>query len=92
MRGGSGGTSPLASPHGAQVLGSLMLQDGKAGVVVRELRQVRERDTPDHDGIVAGHVGLRVPRPVLLSPREGPALTAGDAPGAAVGGADDTPS
>ena len=41
------------------------LQDGQAGVVVRELRQVGQRDLAGDDRVVPADVGLRVPGPML---------------------------
>src|SRR5450756_114297 len=48
-----------------QVVGRLALQDGQAGVVVRELRQVGQRDLAGDDRVVPADVGLRVPGPML---------------------------
>src|SRR5512140_1835407 len=49
----------------ALVVGCLALEDREPRVVVRELGQVRERDLPGHDRIVAADVGAGLSGPVL---------------------------
>jgi len=48
-----------------QVGGRFALQDSEASVVVRELRQVGERDLPGNERVVPADVGLRASGPVL---------------------------
>ena len=47
------------------MVGRFALQDGQTGVVVRELRQVGERDLAGDDWIVTADVGLGVSGPVF---------------------------